>query len=151
VYYETGNKLWVNIFVPTTADWKSQGVKVTMDTTFPAGDTASIKLEPKSTKELVLAVRRPEWAGGGFRGKVNGEAVKDLPKPGSYVEIKRTWKAGDKVDLVLPKVLHSEVLVDNPDRMSLMWGPLVLAGDLGAGGRGGGGGGGRRGGANRAN
>jgi DUF1680 family protein len=152
IYYENGNKLWVNIFAPTTADWKSQGVKVTMDTTFPAGDTASIKLEPRSSKQLVLAVRRPDWAGEGFSVKVNGEAVKDLPKPGNYVEIKRTWKKGDTVDLVLPKVLHGEPLVDNPDRMSLMWGPLVLAGDLGTrGGGGGGGGGGRRGGAGRTN
>jgi hypothetical protein len=56
---------------------------------------------------------------------------------GSYVEIARTWKAGDKVELVLPKTLRKEALADNPNRFAVMWGPLVLAGDLGpAAGRG---------------
>src|ERR1019366_8036090 len=47
------------------------------------------------------------------------------------VELNRTWENGDTVELVLPKTLHEEVLPDNPRRVALMWGPLVLAGDLG--------------------
>src|SRR2546430_11813546 len=31
----------------------------------------------------------------------------------------------------LPKTLRTEPLPDNPNRLALMWGPLVLAGDLG--------------------
>ena len=56
-----------------------------------------------------------------------------MPEPGTYVEIKRTWKSGDKVELTLPKQLHLEPLPDNPQRVAVMWGPLVLAGDLGPG------------------
>ena len=67
--------------------------------------------------------------------KVNGAAVKDLPTPDSYVEITRAWKKGDTVELVLPKTLRTEPLPDNPNRLAVMWGPLVLAGDLGAGNR----------------
>ena len=62
---------------------------------------------------------------------MNGKALAKLPPPGSYVEIKRTWKNGDTVALVLPKQLHEEPLPDNPRRVALMWWPLVLAGDLG--------------------
>src|SRR3954471_6347150 len=29
IYYETGGRLWVNMFVPSTADWKSAGVQLT--------------------------------------------------------------------------------------------------------------------------
>src|SRR5262249_29583311 len=58
-------------------------------------------------------------------------AVKNPPVPGSYVELKRTWKTGDTVTLALPKALHIEPLPDNPRRVALLWGPLVLAGDLG--------------------
>ena len=58
-------------------------------------------------------------------------SLKDVPKPDSYVEIARTWKTGDTVELVLPKTLRKEPLPDNPKRFALMWGPLVLAGDLG--------------------
>jgi hypothetical protein len=79
-----------------------------------------------------LALRRPYWAGTGFSVKVNGQGVKDLPKADSYVEITRTWKKGDMVELVLPKTLRKETLPDNANRFAVMWGPLVLAGDLGA-------------------
>jgi hypothetical protein len=64
---------------------------------------------------------------------VNGEAIADVTEPGTYVEIKRTWNTGDKVELTLPKQLHLAPLPDNPQRVAVMWGPLVLAGDLGAG------------------
>ena len=43
----------------------------------------------------------------------------------------RTWKTGDTVSLVLPKALRLDRLPDQPRRAALMWGPLVLAGDLG--------------------
>src|SRR5207249_8652543 len=78
-----------------------------------------------------LALRRPFWAGDGFTVKVNGETVRELAKPGSYVELKRTWKSGDAVALLLPKRLRLEPLPDNSRRVSILWGPLVLAGDLG--------------------
>src|SRR5262249_23312291 len=58
-------------------------------------------------------------------------ALKDVSKPGSYVEVKRTWKNGGTVALALPKRLRVEPTPDNPNRVALMWGPLVLAGDLG--------------------
>jgi len=63
----------------------------------------------------------------------SGRQVKDRrgAKPGMYVELKRTWKTGDTVDLTLPKTLRAEPLPDNPRRVAIMWGPLVLAGDLG--------------------
>ena len=131
IYYETGDKIWINIYAPSAADWKTTGVKLVMDTDFPAGETARLKLNMQSPKELTLALRRPAWAGDGFAVKINGETVKDPPKPGAFVELKRTWKNGDVVELVLAKSLRLEPLADNPRRVAIMWGPLVLAGDLG--------------------
>ena len=104
-----------------------------METDFPEGDSATATFTLDAPKEFTLAFRRPAWAGEGFRVAVNGEAIADLPEPGTYVEIKRTWKTGDKVELTLPKQLHLAPLPDNPQRVAVMWGPLVLAGDLGPG------------------
>ena len=131
LYYESGDRLWVNLYAPSTARWESAGVDLTMDTTFPEGESATLKLAVKKAKELTLALRRPSWAGDGFMVKVNGEPVRDLAKPGSYVELKRKWKTGDTVTLTLPKTLRIEPLPDNPQVAAIMWGPLVLAGDLG--------------------
>jgi DUF1680 family protein len=130
IYYEAGDKFWVNLYAPSTADWKSAGVKFAVETDLPTGES-TIKLTAASPKSFTLLLRRPYWAGDGFNVKVNGETVQDLPKPGAYVELKRPWKSGDTVALVLPKRLRLEPLPDNERRVALLWGPLVLAGDLG--------------------
>jgi DUF1680 family protein len=131
LYYESGDKLWVSLYAPSTAQWKSHDVKIELATDLPIGQTATIKVTPKSARKFTLALRRPFWAGDGFSVKVNGAALKKVPPANSYVEIARTWKAGDTVELVLPKTLRKEPLADNPNRFAVMWGPLVLAGDLG--------------------
>jgi DUF1680 family protein len=131
IYNESGNKLWVSQYAPTTVDWTSQGVKLEMVTDMPLGDSATLKITAGKAKDFTLALRRPYWAGAGFSVKVNGETLKDVSKPDTYIEINRKWKVGDRVEVVLPKTLRKEPLPDDPNRMAIMWGPLVLAGDLG--------------------
>ncbi len=131
IYYESGDKLWVNLYTPSTADWKAMGAKLDVETDFPEGQSVKVKLALKSSKKFTLALRRPAWAGEGFMVKVNGKQISDVPAPGHYVELNRRWKNTDTVELVLPKQLHEEPLPDNPRRLALMWGPLVLAGDIG--------------------
>jgi hypothetical protein len=131
IYYESGDKLWVSLYAPTAVNWQSAGVKLEMSTDFPDGQSAEIRITSDAPKKFTLALRRPYWAGKGFTVKVNGVAMADVPKADSYVEISRTWKKGDTVELVLPKTLRTEPLLDNPNRVALLWGPLALAGDLG--------------------
>jgi uncharacterized protein len=150
LYYESGDKLWVNLYAPSTAEWPAAGVKLAMETDFPEGESATLRLTVASPKELTLALRRPFWVGTDFSVKINGEAVapellaaprsegsgrRGGPTPAtrtsSFVELKRTWKTGDKIAVALPKTLRLELLPDNPRRVAILWGPLVLAGDLG--------------------
>lgn len=138
IYYESGDKLWVNLYTPSTAVWKRNAVQVELQTDLPEGENVTLKLVMKSQKSFTLALRRPAWAGEGFTVSVNGQSLQNLPQPDSYVEISRAWRSGDTVMLVLPKQLHEEPLPDNPRRVALLWGPLVLAGDLGPANRRGG-------------
>lgn len=137
IYYESGDRFWVNLFVPSTANWESAGATITMDTTFPEGDWGTLKVALRRPKSFTLMLRRPSWAGDDFTVLVNGTPVAKLPPPGSYVELKRTWKSGDILLIKVPKTLHLEGLPDNRNRAALMWGPLVLAADLGPERRGG--------------
>jgi hypothetical protein len=132
IYDESGNKLWITQYAPTTVDWASQGMKLEMLTDLPMGDSATFRITAGKPKMATLAFRRPYWVGPGFSVKVNGVAVKNVSKPDSFIEVSRKWKPGDTVELILPKTLRKEPLPDNPNRMAIMWGPLVLAGDLGA-------------------
>ena len=130
LYFEHGDTLWVNIYAPSTADWRSRGVKLTMATSFPEGEEAALTIETKKPRSFEIALRRPFWAGEGFAVRVNGAPV-DVSETLPYVRVRRTWKTGDTIDLTLPKTLRLEPLPDNPDRAAILWGPLVQAGDLG--------------------
>lgn len=131
IYNESGRKLWISQYAPTTVDWTSQDMKLEMVTDLPLGNSATLKITSGKPKAFTLALRRPYWAGSGFSVKVNGVTLQNLSRPDTYIEITRAWKVGDTVELMLPKALRKEPLPDNPNRMALMWGPLVLAGDLG--------------------
>lgn len=131
LYFEGPGRLWVNLYVPSVAHARTLDATITTQTTFPEGDAVAISVALKTPRRFTLALRRPYWAGAGFTVRVNGAAIAKLPPPDSYVELDRMWKTGDIVTLVLPKALRAEPLPDNPNRVALMWGPLVLAGDLG--------------------
>ena len=130
-YYKGAEQFWVGLYAPSIAKWDSAGVEVEMNTDFPIGSSATVKIRTKTPNKFLLALRRPYWSGEGFTVKINGQPVKEVPPADSYVKITRTWKQGDTVELTLPKTLREEPVPDNPTRMALMWGPLVLAGDLG--------------------
>ena len=51
--------------------------------------------------------------------------------PGSYLILRRTWRTGDKVEVVLPMSLRLERLPDDPKIAAILYGPTVLAGELG--------------------
>jgi hypothetical protein len=152
VYYENDDTVFVNLFVPSVAQCVEHPVKLEMTTGFPDGDAAAIKVVGGRPHEVTLAVRRPAWAGDGFAVRVNGEALPQPPvaslldaaaggrrgAPGNeaalgsaFVRIRRTWKVGDTVELSLPKAVRLEATPDNRQVAAVMWGPLVLAGDLG--------------------
>lgn len=131
IYYEAPGKLWVNLCAPSTADWQAQNAKLVMESDFPEGQNASLKIELATPEKFTLLLRRPSWAGAGFAVSLNGKVLKTAAPPGSYIEVNRWWKNGDRINLTLPKSLRLEAVPDNPRRAAVLWGPLVLAGDLG--------------------
>ena len=131
IYYTSKETLWVNLYAPSEGVWRARNLSFKVETDFPEGDEALFSVTEGRPQELTIAFRRPSWAGEGFSLKVNGVEQRDTGSPGSYVRIRRLWKRGDRVEIYLPKKLHLETLADNPERAAILWGPLVLAGDLG--------------------
>ena len=149
IYFEEDDRLFINLYVPSIADWKQGGAKITMQTDFPLGESAKLSLQLVEPRTLTLTLRRPDWAGDGFSVSINGQLAslvtapnedwrdsrsqyQDAASAGSnYVDLTREWHNGDVIDIQLPKSLWLEPTPDNPRRAALMWGPLVLAGDIG--------------------
>ena len=121
----------VQLFAPSTLDWKARGVKLRQETAFPYGETACVKIE-KVGKDprFTVNVRRPCWAGSGFAVYVNGRAVS--VKPPHVVSITREWKAGDRIDIEFPMSLRAEYLPGSKKYVAFFYGPTLLVGDLGS-------------------
>jgi DUF1680 family protein len=81
---------------------------------------------------MPLHLRVPSWVGSGASVKVNEKTVDATPSPGSYFTLARRWKNGDRVTMELPMHLRIEAMPDEPATQAILYGPLVLAGKLGA-------------------
>ncbi len=75
-------------------------------------------------------MRHPAWSPA-ISIRINGAAVDSTNNPGSFVALQRTWKSGDVVELDMPMPIHTELLPGTTDEAAIMYGPLVLVGQLG--------------------
>lgn len=132
IYYHDDKTLFVNLFMASKVDWKEKGIIITQETKFPENDSSRLTFSCKAPVKLSLKIRWPAWVKEGFSLAVNGELQKIAGQPGSYMEIDRDWKDGDKLDIRIPMKLHTEALLDDPKTVAVMYGPIVLAGEMGA-------------------
>jgi hypothetical protein len=88
-----------------------------------------VELEVRGEGDFALFLRIPAWCTSAPSLLVNGAAVTTALAPGSYAEVRRSWKPGDRVELAMEmpvRVLESHPhLMENTGRVSLARGPLV--------------------------
>ena len=119
-----GRLLYVNLFIPSELNW--DGTVIRQETRFPESNKTVITVSPApipaaSTAGLTLKLRYPYWAA---YMKVNGRKVK--PASDGYVTIKDT----KRVAVEFGMTLREEPTKDDPSRVALMYGPIVLGGRL---------------------
>ncbi len=131
IYFEGENSLYVNLFIPSEMDWRGKGVTVRQETRFPEEDTMHLSFRCEKPVEFTLLLRCPGWAADLPELSVNGEPKTVSARPGSYLALRRTWRDGDTVTFRVPMTIHLESMPDNPNRIAVLYGPIVLAGDLG--------------------
>jgi hypothetical protein len=132
IYARHGDSLIVNLFLASELTWREKGLVVRQETRFPDEDRARLVLHLEKPVRFALRVRHPEWAGEGFAVNVNGQAQPLDGRPGSYATVEREWRDGDVVEVLVPMGLRFEATPDDPRRGAFLYGPIVLAADLGA-------------------
>ena len=132
IFFHNDKNLWVNLFIPSELNWKEKGLIVKQETQFPESDKINFTFTCENPTELTLQIRYPFWAENGINILVNGKPFEVKQKSSSYIEIKRTWMNGDKVEVQIPMSLRLETMPDNQNRVAVCYGPVVLAGELGA-------------------
>ena len=141
-YTRGDDGLYVNLFVGSTIQVeKVAGTDVEMiqKTDYPRSGNILMTVNPKATKEFTIYVRVPNRTTSelykplpevsGLKSlKVNGQLIAPKIENG-YAAIKRTWKKGDKIELILPmeiqKIKADENIEADKGRIALRYGPLI--------------------------
>jgi DUF1680 family protein len=131
IYFHDNASLYLNLFIASELAWKEKGLVVRQTTRFPEEDTTTLSLRCEKPVRLALKVRCPSWLRSGVEISVNGRRQSVKADPGSFAVVEREWKNGDTVLIRLPMSLRLEAMPDNPRMVALLYGPIVLAGDLG--------------------
>lgn len=131
IYYKDGDSFYVNQFISSTVEWREKGLEISQKTKYPFEDTTVIKIEKGSAK-AEFKIRIPSWIASAATVKINDEAV-SVPVSGKaqYYTVERVWNEGDTVAVTLPMGLHTYTARDSANKVSFMYGPVVLAGTLG--------------------
>ncbi len=132
IYYQgKDGSLYVNLFIPSVLNWKDKGITLTQISSYPESDKTVLKIQSRSTKNFALRIRYPWWATKGMEIKINGSKQHLNKDASGYVVVNRGWKNNDKIEISFPMSLYTESMPDNKNRVALLYGPVVLAGELG--------------------
>jgi DUF1680 family protein len=147
-YAQQKEKIYVNLFMASEATIEVEDgtpVKLRQTTDYPWDGRVRLSVDPQRVTDFTLCLRIPGWARGRpvpgdlYRFadphaapvgmKVNGQATDASPEKDGYVHLKRTWQAGDVLELDLPMPVrrvyaHAKVEEDR-DKVALMRGPIV--------------------------
>jgi len=130
IYAHDADSLWVNLFIPSTLDWKARKIRLRQETRFPDEARTRLVVEASDGKPWTLRLRIPGWTSEHAIVRVNGKGVYAMAAPGSYLQLTRAWRAGDRIELEMPMRTRWEAFPDRPNVAALVHGPVVLAQQL---------------------
>jgi DUF1680 family protein len=127
--------LWVNLYIASTLDWPEHRLRLVQDTDFPRGDGSTRLRIERGGGRFDVKLRVPHWAERGCTVRINGARQPVHAIPGSYLTLRRTWHAGDVIEIAMPFSIRFERSIDVPEMQSVFWGPVLLSviGDPGDG------------------
>ncbi|MGP3982408.1 beta-L-arabinofuranosidase domain-containing protein [Streptomyces sp. KR80] len=129
VYAHDDRRLLVNLFIPSQVVWREKGITWRQTTRFPDRSSTVLTVTAGQASHRLL-IRIPSWSSGA-RATLNGVALPDRPKPGSWLTLDRAWSTGDRVEVSLPMRTIVAPTPDDPDVQAVLHGPVVLAGAYG--------------------
>lgn len=129
-YFRDADGVYVNLYIPSKVAWLQDRAPMALElkTNYPMGEELQFFVTAARAREFALRFRIPAWAEGAELS-VNEKGWRGGVAAGSFAEIKRKWKNGDRVQLRLPRRNRLEAIDQNhPDTVALLSGPLVLFG-----------------------
>ncbi len=143
-YVKSNDGIYVNLFVGgtiTVEDVAGTDVEMVQATDYPWSGNVSITVNPAEKKNFSIRIRVPNRgvsqlytpapASNGITSiAVNGAPI-DPPVTKGYAIITRQWKAGDRIDLVLPmkvqRIKADDRIAATRGQVALRYGPLIYS------------------------
>lgn len=130
VFYQTSKGgVAVNLYTPSNARMsvdRNGVLTIRQETDYPNSGRVRLLLNPSKPVNFPLQLRIPAWARGATVS-LNGARLRVDALPGTFLQMKRDWKAGDELILNLPMTWR---LVKGGQRqagrVALMRGPLLF-------------------------
>ncbi len=133
IYFRRDRDIFVNQFIASTLTWKEEDIVLEQVTQFPQEQVTKLKIKSSRPAARAIHIRIPGWTTAEAQVKINGRPMEVIADPGSYLSIRRIWQDGDTISIELPMKLRQEPLPGDDSVVAALYGPLVLAADLGAG------------------
>jgi len=131
IYFHQKDALWVNLYIPSQLTWQDTGMVLRQEGDVTKGEPVRITIVNPGKGAHSLHLRIPHWIAKPATLAINGRVEEQVGKGSSYIALKRPWKSGDVITLVLPAALRVEKAKDDASMIALFYGPLLLAGELG--------------------
>ena len=131
IYTHRKDSLYLNLFIASELHWKEKGITIKQETQFPYEEKTKLTIT-EGASLFTLIIRYPSWVkGGSLKVLVNGKVTSFVSRPFSYIAIKRSWKKGDVVQVMLPMHNSIERLPNVPNYVAILHGPVLLAAKTG--------------------
>ena len=129
IYAHDNDNIYVNLFISSKVNWKERGFVLKQQTSFPQSNTIYLDVL-NSPDETGIKIRRPSWLAEPAQISVNGK-IQLISVDNGYLTIQKKVKKGDKLRIILPMSLRVEETPDNPEIGAILYGPVLLGGELG--------------------
>ena len=129
IYFHNDRELYVNLFIPSELNW--DGTIVCQETAFPESNRTTITVTALGglpAENITIKLRYPYWA---TYMKVNGRKVKSgTDGCVNYSLTSHHSLLTTKIEIEFGMTLREEATKDDPSRVALLYGPVVLGGRL---------------------
>jgi DUF1680 family protein len=125
-YFRDARGVYVNLYIPSTLRWTQDGAQIEMrqKSEYPYDSHVQFAVKASRAAEFAVNFRIPAWAEG---ASVSVDGKREAVPAGSFAQVQREWKDGDRIDLELPMKARLEAIdAQHPDTVALVVGPIVL-------------------------
>jgi len=127
IYFWNKDNLWVNLYIPSDVKWEKEGVTISQTGNFPTNSAVQFTVSTKKPSKFAFNLFVPDWATNQTKVLINGKPVSVDSKPLSYITLDRSWKNGDKIELVFDYKFYVKPMPDNQNMLAIYYGPILLA------------------------